>query len=224
MTDHPRPCRRKTLGAALGFFHRPRRFGRAAGAARRVCGLVFGKRLRRMRAALVDGMRLARLGRHAGKMRRGQNHARRRRLAARTIQRQVAFGHWPQVGEGTAGVAKIFIDWHLFPARSISSHVLRRMRGGETVPSRIHRAGRAALCLEQDPFETLEPSFSDHAHSLSGESGIWMSPLICLIGPADDGMTSKSKISVGSHSVAQALGTSTTPEMWPWQGAVPRIE
>ena len=59
---------------------------------------------------------------------------------------------------------------------------------------------------------------------LSCESGIWMSPLMCLIGPADDGMTSKSKISVGSHNVAQALGTSTTPEIWPWHGAVPRIE
>ena len=30
-----------------------------------------------------------------------------------------------------------------------------------------------------------------------------MSPLICLTGPAEDGITSKSKISVGSHSVAQ---------------------
>src|SRR3954454_8922851 len=59
---------------------------------------------------------------------------------------------------------------------------------------------------------------------LSGEIGIWMSPVMCLIGPADDGITSKSKISVGSHKVAQALGTSTTPEMWPCTGAVPRIE
>ena len=48
---------------------------------------------------------------------------------------------------------------------------------------------------------------------LSGEIGIWISPLMCLIGPAADGITSKSKISVGSQSVAQALGTSTTPEM-----------
>ena len=51
-----------------------------------------------------------------------------------------------------------------------------------------------------------------------------MSPLMCLIGPAELGIMSKSKISVGSHSVAQALGTSTTPEMWPCTGAVPRIE
>src|SRR6202012_4660201 len=61
-------------------------------------------------------------------------------------------------------------------------------------------------------------------HHLSGEIGIWISPLMCLIGPADDGITSKSNISVGSHKVAQALGTSTTPEMWPWHGAVPRME
>ncbi|MCP1962988.1 hypothetical protein ACVIU4_000081 [Bradyrhizobium barranii subsp. barranii] len=59
---------------------------------------------------------------------------------------------------------------------------------------------------------------------MSGEIGIWISPVMCLMGPAAEGITSKSKISVGSHSVAQALGTSTTPEMWPWHGAVPRIE
>ena len=34
----------------------------------------------------------------------------------------------------------------------------------------------------------------------------------------------QSKISVGSHSVAQALGMSTTPLIWPCTGAVPRIE
>jgi hypothetical protein len=32
-----------------------------------------------------------------------------------------------------------------------------------------------------------------------------------------------SKMSVGSQSVAQAFGMSTTPEMWPCTGAVPRI-
>ncbi|GJE73014.1 hypothetical protein CHKEEEPN_4576 [Methylorubrum podarium] len=35
---------------------------------------------------------------------------------------------------------------------------------------------------------------------------------------------SKSKMPVGIQSVAQAFGLSTTPEMWPWTGAVPRIE
>src|SRR6266581_4622589 len=104
------------------------------------------------------------------------------------------------------------------------------MRGGRNAPSRIP-SRREALCLEHDLLEKPVPTphqvpgrlFSDHTH-LSGEIGIWMSPLMCLIGPAEDGMTSKSKISVGSHSVAQALGTSTTPEIWPWHGAVPRIE
>jgi hypothetical protein len=43
-------------------------------------------------------------------------------------------------------------------------------------------------------------------------------------GPAAVGLMSKSKISVGSHSVAQALGTSTTPLMWPCTGAVPSSE
>ena len=58
---------------------------------------------------------------------------------------------------------------------------------------------------------------------LSGDNGISTPPFTCLIGPAALGMMSKSKISVGSQSVAQALGISTTPEMWPWHGAVPRI-
>jgi hypothetical protein len=117
----------------------------------------------------------------------------------------------------------------------------RRMRvGKDTQPSRIPSRG-ATLFLEHDlranAFRVYREGKSvstrrgvargqalpDHAH-LSCESGIWMSPLICFTGPADDGMMSKSKISVGSHSVAQALGTSTTPEIWPWHGAVPRIE
>jgi hypothetical protein len=51
-----------------------------------------------------------------------------------------------------------------------------------------------------------------------------MLPSIIFIGPAAFGLMSKSKICVGSHSVAQELGTSTTPLMWPCTGAVPRIE
>ena len=58
----------------------------------------------------------------------------------------------------------------------------------------------------------------------SGDSGIAMEPSRCLTGPAAFGLMSKSKICVGTHSVAQALGTSTTPLMWPCTGAVPRIE
>src|SRR5690242_8054351 len=86
----------------------------------------------------------------------------------------------------------------------------RWMRGRQrhTVP---HPVAQGALCHPH------------HAH-LSGEIGIWMSPVMCFTGPAADGITSKSKISVGSHKVAQAFGTSTTPEIWPCTGAVPRIE
>ena len=58
----------------------------------------------------------------------------------------------------------------------------------------------------------------------SGDSGIWTEPSMNLVGPAALGLMSKSKICVGSHSVAQALGTSTTPLMWPCTGAVPRME
>ena len=120
----------------------------------------------------------------------------------RAVLRVVAFGHRPHVGERAAIVAEIFVDGHPdFPcAKSTETAAMDAGRQIRTVP---------------------HPSRRDH---LSGEIGIWMSPVMCLIGPADDGMMSKSKISVGSHSVAQALGTSTTPEMWPWHGAVPRIE
>jgi len=59
---------------------------------------------------------------------------------------------------------------------------------------------------------------------LSCEMGIWTASLMCLVGPFAFGMTSKSKISVGNQSVAQALGTSTTPLICPWTGAVPRME
>jgi hypothetical protein len=45
-----------------------------------------------------------------------------------------------------------------------------------------------------------------------------------LVGEFAFGRMSKSKICVGSHSVAQARRMSTTPLMWPWTGAVPRIE
>ena len=64
----------------------------------------------------------------------------------------------------------------------------------------------------------------DQALTLSGEIGMSMLPSSILIGPAAVGLMSNSKISVGSHKVAHAFGTSTTPLMWPCTGAVPRIE
>ena len=136
------------------------------------------------------------------KCRRGQDHARRFIFALRAVLRVVALGHRPHVRERAAIVAEIFVDGHL-------------------VSSRDHLENRAADAGRQ--IRSRPASFSRRDY-LSWESGIWMSPVMCLIGPADDGMMSKSKISVGSHSVAQAFGTSTTPEMWPWHGAVPRIE
>jgi len=51
-----------------------------------------------------------------------------------------------------------------------------------------------------------------------------MLPSMNFVGPLAFGLMSKSKICVGSQSVAQAFGTSTTPLMWPCTGAVPRIE
>ena len=124
-------------------------------------------------------------------------------LALRTILRRVAFRHRPHVGERAAIVAEILIDRHVVSSRD-SVHIIATADAGRQIRTVPHPVAQGCY--------------------LSCESGIWMSPLMCLIGPADDGMMSKSKISVGSHSVAQALGTSTTPEMWPWHGAVPRIE
>lgn len=48
-------------------------------------------------------------------------------------------------------------------------------------------------------------------------------PRSCGRGPSTPGLMSKSKISVGRYNVAQAFGMSTTPEMCPCTGAVPRI-
>jgi len=204
VADHPGPGGRKTLGAAFCLCHRPcRLLSRTAAAAGPMRGLVLIERFRRMRAALVDCDRLALVRRHAEEIRRSQDDTRRRCFALRAILRIVAFRHRPHVLERTAIVTEIFVDWHcVSPCQSCS-----RMRAG---------CGAAEVAVPH-------PVARGEAY-LSGEIGIWISPLICLIGPADDGITSKSKISVGSHSVAQAFGTSTTPEIWPWHGAVPRIE
>src|SRR4051794_14710068 len=78
----------------------------------------------------------------------------------------------------------------------------------------------AAAEIVVDRHRSLPDVRLDH---LSGDIGISIPPSNCLVGPAAHGMTSKSKMSVGSHKVAQALGMSTTPEMWPWHGAVPRM-
>src|ERR1700677_2513235 len=201
MADHPRPRGRKALGAAAGSLDQSRGLGRAAAAAWTMRRLVLVDGLGRISATLVGGVGLALVRGHTEEVRRGQDHARRFALASRTVLRRIAFGHRPHVGERATIVAEIFVHRHF--VSSPQSH----KRNGECGPA--------------DPQPSRTPSRRDY---LSCESGIWMSPLMCLIGPADDGMMSKSKISVGNHSVAQALGTSTTPEMWPWHGAVPRME
>lgn len=48
-------------------------------------------------------------------------------------------------------------------------------------------------------------------------------PSNAFFGPAALGRMSNEKISVGTYNVAQALGISTMPLMWPSTGAVPRI-
>jgi hypothetical protein len=47
-------------------------------------------------AALMGGERLAPVGRHAEKIRRGEDDARRGLLAVRTVLRQVALSQWPR--------------------------------------------------------------------------------------------------------------------------------
>lgn len=57
----------------------------------------------------------------------------------------------------------------------------------------------------------------------SGASGISIEPSRYFFGPSALGIMSHSKISVGNQRVAQALGISTTPEICPCTGAVPRM-
>lgn len=121
----------------------------------------------------------------------------------RTVLRHVIFGHRPHLGEWSAIVTKIFVNRHS-PSPSVCSVL--------SIPARMRRRHN------KHHLRTASRGY------LSGDSGMSMPPLICLMGPADDGMTSKSKISVGNHRVAQAFGTSTTPDMCPCTGAVPRIE
>lgn len=54
--------------------------------------------------------------------------------------------------------------------------------------------------------------------------GISTDPSRYFVGPSAFGIISHSKMSLGSQSVAQALGISTTPEICPCTGAVPKIE
>src|ERR1035437_5909925 len=202
VANHPRTRGRKAFRAAPGPLHEARRPGRATAAARSMRRLVFAESLRRVGTALVDGVSLAPVRGHAEEVRRRQNDAQRFARASRAVLRRVAFRHRPHVRERAATLAEILVDRHFISSRdSDSQHLQRRMRGADAQPSRI--AARRDY--------------------LSGDSGTSTPPLMCFIGPADDGMISKSKISVGKYSVAQAFGISTTPLICPCTGATPRI-
>ncbi len=60
-------------------------------------------------------------------------------------------------------------------------------------------------------------------HQRSGARGTSTEPSTNFTGPSAFGIMSQSKISFGIHSVAHAFGMSTTPDKWPWTGAVPRM-
>ena len=155
----------------------------------------------RMSAALVGRMGKPSLCGQPRHVRRGQIGPRRHLAAVRTVERQFAVGHRPHFSEWAAIGTEIFVSRHRSPP---NGWPWGRVRHGLR-PHRTRTRG-------------------DERSYLSGDSGRSKPPLMCLIGPAALGMMSKSKISVGRYKVAQALGISTTPEMWPCTGAVPRIE
>jgi hypothetical protein len=97
----------------------------------------------------------------------------------------------------------------------------REMRGRDRHPRRRSTAIRARLgglelrhrpeCLEWAALRTVVFVERHGRAYLSGDNGTSTSPLRYFVGPAAFGRISKSKISVGRYSVAQALGISTTP-------------
>ena len=91
-------------------------------------------------------------------------------------------------------------------------------RAGRGLSVGRHRPGRGERAA------SLAKVVVDRHRYRSGASGIVTPPLMPPDGPSMPGLMSNSKISVGSHNVAQELGMSTTPLMWPCTGAVPRIE
>ena len=111
-------------------------------------------------------------------------------ITGRTRRRHIAFAHPPQLGKGAASHAIEFVKWHIIRS---SQHA-----GSPFSP--------AARVTRIPPAENNLMRMFDYwtiARSVS--------PLRYLVGPASLMRMSKSKISVGSHKVAQALGISTMP-------------
>ena len=99
--------------------------------------------------------------------------------ALRAILRLVAFRHRPHVRERAAIVTEIFIDRHFaFPCAILVAATADAGGGYAAVP---HPVAQGLLVLGQRHLDVALDVFDR---------------------PADDGMMSKSKISVGSHSVA----------------------
>jgi hypothetical protein len=161
----------------------------AAAASGGVATAAIGQPLRLVRTPFIRRMSQAALRRHCREMRSGQEGPRSVSPALRAFGRHVVLGHRPHRRERSAFGTIIIVDRHR-PLRS-------RTSAGKTkaVARRLRSFGL--------------PGY------LSGDMGMSIPPLTCLMGPAALGMTSKSKISVGSHNVAQALGMSTTPEICP---------
>jgi hypothetical protein len=204
MGDHPGATLGKAFGAGAlwpGAVRRGRTKPRSARAATASLAVPrAGQRLWRRCTSLVGLVRKPPVRGHCRKVGRGQKRTRRLLPALRTFVGQFTFRHWPHIGEGAAADTEIIVDRHRFPRRLFPL-------SQRTSPAARRRAGR---CRPRRLY-------------LSGDIGMSIPPLMCLIGPSAPGITSNAKMSVGSHNVAQALGMSTTPEMWPCTGAVPRI-
>ncbi len=199
-------------------------------------------------AALVGGVRLAQPGIHGGEVRRGEEGAAAGGPAIRAIVRIAELGHRAQHRERAAGVATVIVDGHrdlsVMSAGGSAASVARRthpdVRAFACAPLRRPgrrcaapgRRGATGDVPAREPVSAIPrpggggcaPDRARAGPQRSGDRGIWIEPSRNFVGPSAPGLMSKSKIFVGIQRVAQAFGMSTTPEMWPWTGAVPRIE
>lgn len=139
--------------------------------------------------ALVCLMSLA-LGAAQDLQARGRDAALQGRGALRAVLWLVPFGAWEQRFERTTIGADKVVDRH------------------DPAPFRCSTQHRATLAMSVPDRETRHT----RCHSPQRATGI-SSELAMILGPSALGMMSKSKISVGSQTVAQTLGMSTMPLM-----------
>lgn len=158
-------------------------------------GAVAAQTLGAVGAAFVGGKGGAAARVHLGQPRCGQQHPGRACRAGGAIAGIGKSRHRGKRLEGAALRAGVIIDGH-------GAFLPFRGGWGRAIP----RAARL--------------------HHRSWAMGMSTEPSTSRVGPSTEGINAEpfSKMSVGSHSVAQAFGTSTTPEICPCTGAVPRIE